>query len=54
MIDPAYTPDHPDEDDEPIYHTPHRALIIAAGRLASAEQRRLERELGRQPQPRRG
>ena len=41
MADPAYTPDHPAEDDEPIYSTPHRRLIIEAGKLARAEQERL-------------
>ena len=54
MADPAYTPDHPassqlthagqPEDDEIIYSTPHRELIRQAGRLARAEQERLERE----------
>ena len=53
MADPAYTPDHPAEDDEPIYSTPHRRLIIEAGKLARAEQERLERELGRPPRPKR-
>jgi hypothetical protein len=44
MADPAYTPDHPAEDDEIIYSTPHRRLIVEAGKLARAEQERLERE----------
>ena len=42
MADPAHTLDHP--DDEPIYSTPHRRLIVEAGKLARAEQERLERE----------
>jgi hypothetical protein len=32
------------ESDETIYSTPHRELIRQAGRLARAEQERLERE----------
>jgi hypothetical protein len=61
MADPAYTPDHPAEtpdhpaEDETIYSTPHRRLIIEAGKLARAEQERLERETvlekGRTPKP---
>jgi hypothetical protein len=34
----------PDPDDEPIFTTPHRELIRQFGRLAAAEQERLERE----------
>jgi hypothetical protein len=35
-------------DDETIFTTPHRQLIRQAGRLARAEQQRLEKELGLQ------
>ena len=38
----------PGSDDEIIFTTPHRELIRQAGRLAAAEQRRLERLLGLQ------
>jgi hypothetical protein len=41
-------PTTPELDDEVIYPTPHRALVAAAGRLARAEQQRLEKELGLQ------
>ena len=45
----------PESDDETIYSTPHRELVAAAGRLARAEQERLERECGlvngRTPRP---
>jgi hypothetical protein len=47
----AHNPDHPASsqlDDEPIEYVPHRQQITAAGRLAKAEQRRLERETGLQ------
>jgi hypothetical protein len=60
MADPAYTPDHPAEtpdhpaEDDVIIYTPHRQLIVAAGKLARAEQERLERELGRSPRARQG
>ena len=40
MTDP--TPDH---DDEPIFTTPHRELIRQVGRLAAAEQAKLEQLL---------
>ena len=42
-------------DDEPVYSTPHRELVTTAGRLARAEQARLEKllglENGRTPRP---
>jgi hypothetical protein len=41
-------PTTPESDDEPVYSTPHRELVAAAGRLARAEQLRLEKELGLQ------
>ena len=41
-------PIKPESDDEIIYSTPHRELVAAAGRLARAEQQRLEKELGLQ------
>jgi hypothetical protein len=34
----------PESDDEPVYFTPNQRRIIAAGKLARAEQERLERE----------
>jgi hypothetical protein len=34
----------PISDDEPVYFTPNQQRIIAAGKLARAEQQRLERE----------
>jgi hypothetical protein len=58
MTDPAYTPDHPASsqlDDETIESVPHRQQIAAAGKLARAEQARLEKETvlenGRTPKP---
>jgi hypothetical protein len=36
----------PTSDDEVIAYTAHRRLIAEAGRLARAEQQRLEKELG--------
>ena len=43
------------ESDEPVYSTPHRELVAAAGRLARAEQEHLEKLLGldngRTPRP---
>ena len=41
-------PINPESDDEIIYSMPHRELIAAFGRLARAEQQRLEKELGLQ------
>jgi hypothetical protein len=35
-----------ESDDETIDHCPHRQRIIAAAKLAKAEQERLEREYG--------
>jgi hypothetical protein len=59
MANPAHIAAHDpdvetghDTDDEPILTTPHRELVAELGKLASAEQRRLERELGRPPRPR--
>jgi hypothetical protein len=53
MADPAHIAAHdlvgptiPQSDDEPIYSTPHRELVTAAGRLARAEQAKLEKLLG--------
>jgi hypothetical protein len=58
MTDTAHKPDHPASsqlDDEPIEYTPHRQQIAAAGKLARAEQARLEKETGlengRTPKP---
>jgi hypothetical protein len=51
MTDTAHNPDHPASsqlDDEPIEYVPHRQQIAAAGRLARAEQERLEKETGLQ------
>jgi hypothetical protein len=45
VADPAPSPNH-DPDDETIEYTPHRQQIAAAGRLAKAEQARLEKLLG--------
>ena len=48
------SPDH-DSEDQIIFTTPNRRQIVAAGRLARAEQERLEKELGlrdgRTPRP---
>ena len=38
----------PTSDDIDYFPTPHRELVAAAGRLARAEQQRLEKELGLQ------
>jgi hypothetical protein len=49
MTDTTHIPDH---DDEPIvYASHHRELIRRAGKLARAEQERLERELLRGQTP---
>ena len=55
----AHNPDHPagsQLDDETIEYVPYRQQIAAAGRLAKAEQARLEKQLGLQDgrTPRRG
>jgi hypothetical protein len=60
MADPAHIAAHdpvgpttPESDDESIFPTPNRRLIIEAGKLARAEQARLEKEYrlqaGRRP-----
>jgi hypothetical protein len=45
----------PESDDIDYFPTPHRQLVAVAGRLARAEQQRLERQYqlanGRTPRP---
>jgi hypothetical protein len=51
MADPAHIAAHdpvPESDEIDCFPTPNRQLIAAAGRLARAEQERLEKELGLQ------
>jgi hypothetical protein len=38
----------PESDDIDYFPTPHRHLVILAGKCAQAEQQRLEKELGLQ------